>query len=79
MMLGYARVSTLEQDLDLQTAALQRAACKRICFDVGVSGTVARRPALCKALKALRPGDVLATWRLDRLGRKPFASHNADH
>ena len=67
--IGYARVSTDEQNLDLQRDALTAAGCERIYADGGVSGVAVKRPALKKALAALRPGDVLVVWRLDRLGR----------
>ena len=67
--IGYARVSTDEQNLDLQRDALTAAGCTRIYADDGVSGVALNRPALKKALAALRPGDVLVVWRLDRLGR----------
>lgn len=67
--IGYARVSTDEQNLDLQHDALTAAGCARLYADDGVSGVVPNRPALKKALGALRPGDVLVVWRLDRLGR----------
>ena len=69
MKVGYARVSTQDQNLDLQLSALRQAGCDKVFFDAGVSGTAVHRPALKKVLKALRPGDVLVTWRLDRLGR----------
>jgi DNA invertase Pin-like site-specific DNA recombinase len=69
MLIGYARVSTDEQNLDLQLNALKRAGCDRIYQDSGVSGAVARRPGLDQALAALEPGDTLIVWRLDRLGR----------
>lgn len=67
-MIGYARVSTVEQDTALQTDALRKAGCERI-FEDTVSGAKAERPGLASALEFLRDGDVLAVWRLDRLGR----------
>lgn len=69
MLIGYARVSTEEQNLALQLDALTRAGCGRIFQDEGISGVAINRPALADALAALRPGDVLVTWKLDRLGR----------
>ena len=69
MKIGYARVSTDDQSLALQRDALTLAGCKMICEDAGVSGSVERRPGLDQALKLLGQGDVLVTWRLDRLGR----------
>lgn len=69
MRIGYARVSTEEQNLDLQRAALSAAGCERICEDHGVSGGSVRRPGLSEALDALGDGDVLVVWKLDRLGR----------
>jgi DNA invertase Pin-like site-specific DNA recombinase len=66
--IGYARVSTTEQDPALQIDALQVAGCERIFTD-HASGTVAERPELARALDYLRGGDVLVVWRLDRLGR----------
>lgn len=69
MKIGYARVSTEEQNLALQRDALMRAGCKRIFTDRGVSGTEFDRPGLNRALASLRAGDTLVVWRLDRLGR----------
>src|SRR5919202_4587865 len=68
MNIGYARVSTDEQNLDLQRDALKKADCKKI-FEDQVSGTKDRRPGLEDALSHLRQGDTLVVWRLDRLGR----------
>ena len=67
-LIGYARVSTAEQDTALQTDALRKAGCKRVFEDTG-SGAQVDRPGLTAALAYLRDGDVLAVWRLDRLGR----------
>ena len=67
-LIGYARVSTAEQDTALQTDALNKAGCERI-FEDTVSGAKADRPGLAEALAYLLDGDVLAVWRLDRLGR----------
>lgn len=67
--IGYARVSTLEQNADLQHAALTTAGCSRIFTDHGVSGTTASRPELDKLLEHLRKGDEVVVWKLDRLGR----------
>jgi DNA invertase Pin-like site-specific DNA recombinase len=69
MIIGYARVSTEEQKLDLQLHALQRANCDRIYQDHGLSGHGFDRPGLEDALQALEQGDTLVVWRLDRLGR----------
>ncbi len=66
---GYARVSTDDQNLDLQRRALRDAGCLEIYEDKGVSGVAARRPNLDRAMAALMPGDVLMVWKLDRLGR----------
>src|SRR5215218_7416224 len=68
MYIGYARVSTEEQNLDLQRDALHKANCEQIFTDQ-VTGTKARRPGLEDALSHLRAGDILVVWRLDRLGR----------
>src|SRR5215204_2354234 len=68
MLIGYARVSTEDQNLDLQRDALQKAGCEQIYTD-RVSGTKAERTGLTEALSHLRSGDTLVVWRLDRLGR----------
>jgi DNA invertase Pin-like site-specific DNA recombinase len=65
----YARVSTPEQNADLQHAALPAAGCNRIFTDHGVSGTTASRPELDKLLDHLRNGDEVVVWKLDRLRR----------
>lgn len=67
--IGYARVSTEEQNLDLQVRALREAGCDRIYSDCGISGRAHSRPGLDRALKHLKKGDKLVVWRLDRLGR----------
>src|SRR4051795_4756287 len=68
MLIGYARVSTLDQTLALQQDALTAAGCEHIYTDT-VSGSVTNRPGLTQGLSHLRPGDTLVVWRLDRLGR----------
>ncbi len=70
--IGYARVSTIEQSLALQVAALQVAGCDTIVTDEGFSGADFSRPGLSKALRSLRRGDTLTVWRIDRLGRSLF-------
>lgn len=70
MMIGYARVSTEDQKLDLQKDALIRAGIEADCiYAEHVSGVKTKRPKLDECLKALREGDILVVWRLDRLGR----------
>lgn len=68
MLIGYARVSTQDQNLDLQIEALTKAGCKKI-FDDKISGSRAERPGLAKVLEMLREDDTLVVWKLDRLGR----------
>ena len=68
MKIGYARISTLEQNLDLQIDALKKAGCEKIITDE-ISGSVAERPGLVNLKEVLRKGDTLVVWRLDRLGR----------
>lgn len=68
MLLGYARVSTSDQDQALQLDALQAAGCDRIFTD-HASGALNARPGLDEVLDHARSGDVLVVWRLDRLGR----------
>jgi len=67
-LLGYARVSTSEQNPDLQVDELTAAGCWKIWTDQA-SGALDRRPQLDEVLEQLRPGDTLVVWRLDRLGR----------
>ena len=68
MLIGYARVSTQDQNLLLQTDALNKAGCQKV-FDDKISGGRAERPGLTKTLEMLREGDTLVVWKLDRLGR----------
>lgn len=80
-IIGYARVSTFDlirqkdgslkrsQSTDLQVEALTRAGCVKVYKDDGISGATRNRPGLQEALKALREGDTLTVWKLDRLGR----------
>ena len=68
MKIGYARVSTEDQNPDLQLTALKQAGCGKIFTDTA-TGANAKRPALARCLKALKAGDVLTVWKLDRLGR----------
>lgn len=69
MRIAYARVSTDEQNLDLQVNALKRAGYDALFTDQGISGVTTERPGLMKALNALNDGDTLMVWRLDRLAR----------
>ena len=68
MLIGYARVSTTDQNLDLQIDALTKAGCEKI-FDEKISGGRAERPGLAQAMELLRKDDTLVVWKLDRLGR----------
>ena len=68
MKIGYARISTLDQNLYLQEDALKNAGCEKIVTDTA-SGKQSERPGLTKLRELLRKGDVLVVWRLDRLGR----------
>jgi len=68
MIIGYARVSTKDQNLDLQIEALEKAGCKKI-YQEKISGTTKNRPELDKMIEQFREGDELYVWRLDRLGR----------
>jgi DNA invertase Pin-like site-specific DNA recombinase len=68
VLIGYARVSTQDQNLNLQKHALKQSGCKRL-FEDQASGTRAARPGLDAALAVLREGDTLVVWKLDRLGR----------
>lgn len=68
MFIGYARVSTQDQNLDLQYQALMEAGCKKIYEDQS-SGLRGDRPGLEKAIDQLREGDTFVVWKLDRLGR----------
>ncbi len=68
MLIGYARISTTDQKLDLQTDALKKADCVEVFSDIA-SGARDARPGLKRALDTLRSGDTLVVWRLDRLGR----------
>ena len=67
-LVGYARVSTAEQDLQLQLDALAGAGCSAT-FEDHASGARSKRPGLDACVAALEPGDTLVVWRLDRLGR----------
>jgi DNA invertase Pin-like site-specific DNA recombinase len=68
MRIGYARVSTTKQNLDLQRDALKRSGCERLIEETASGGKV-QRSGLERVQEMLRQGDVLAVWRLDRLGR----------
>ncbi len=68
MKIGYARVSTLDQELEIQLKALSDAGCA-IIYQEKISGATKRRPELLKLLSELRPKDVIVVWKLDRLAR----------
>ncbi len=68
MKIGYARVSTTDQNLNLQTDALERAGCEKIFTDMA-SGSIDTRRGLIDAIEFCRSGDSLMVWKLDRLGR----------
>src|SRR5438105_4145918 len=68
MLIGYARVSTSDQTLNLQKDALENIGCTKIFTDV-ISGATTERQGLDEALSYVREGDTLVVWRLDRLGR----------
>ena len=68
MLIGYARVSTSDQNLNLQKDALLKIGCEKI-YEDEISGTTKQRPGLDKTLEILRAGDTLVVWKLDRLGR----------
>lgn len=68
-IIGYARVSTADQNPELQLDALEKAGAVKVYTDHGVSGAKTERPELDKMLEYLRAGDTLLVWRLDRLGR----------
>lgn len=69
MIIGYARVSTADQKLDLQIDALNKAGCEGLYKDEGISGSKQERPGLDACLASLKAGDVLVVYKLDRLGR----------
>ena len=68
MKIGYARVSTKDQSLDLQKDALQKAGCKKI-YSEKISGARTNRPKLEELMEQVRQGDTIVVWKLDRLGR----------
>jgi DNA invertase Pin-like site-specific DNA recombinase len=69
MIIGYACVSTDDQNPALQIAALKKDGCQTLFKDEGISGATTKRPALLRCLKKLESGDTLIVWKLDRLGR----------
>ena len=69
MLVGYARVSTQDQNLDLQRDALEKAGCEGKLFTDQISGASTEQPGLEQALAFVRKGDTLVVWKLDRLGR----------
>jgi predicted site-specific integrase-resolvase len=78
MLIGYARVSTDDQKLDLEHDALRAAGCEKI-FEDHVSGAKANRPGLSSAMEMARAGDTLVVWRLDSPTRRRFANGWAGH
>ena len=68
MKIGYARVSTKDQNLNLQLDDLERAGCEKI-FQEKITGATKERPQLQKMIEQVREGDVVYIWKLDRLGR----------
>jgi len=68
VLIGYARISTNDQNLDMQRDALKKAGCEKV-FIEQMSGGIDSRPELDQTMKALSEGDTLVVWRLDRLGR----------
>ncbi len=68
MLVGYARISTVDQNFDLQLDALKNTGCEKIFQDTA-SGSISNRAVLNEVIEYLRPGDTLVVWRLDRLGR----------
>ena len=78
MRIGHARVSTKEQNLELQLFALQKAGCKKI-FQEKTSGRAQRTPALEAALAVLKRGDTLVFWHIDRLGRNARSLINLEY
>lgn len=68
MKIGYARISTADQNARMQRDALKAAGCEKIVTEQ-ISGTSIKRPKLEKLLRSLKSGDILTVWRLDRLGR----------
>jgi DNA invertase Pin-like site-specific DNA recombinase len=67
--IGYVRISTKDQNTDLQDDAMKAAGITKVYTDRGVSGSLASRPEFDKAIDRLEAGDVLVVWKLDRLGR----------
>lgn len=78
MIVGYARVSTADQDLSIQVEGLIAAGAEKV-FNEKVSGTTADRPELLRCLEFVREGDVLLVTRLDRFGRSARDLHNLLH
>ncbi len=73
MLIGYARISTNDQNLDMQRDALKKAGCEKV-FIEQMSGSLDSRPELDRTMEVLSKGDTLVIWRLDRLGRSLSAS-----